>query len=836
MKKLLRSLAAGLALLVSSCIVPSAFASYWNANPSEESQRNASAEFAMHDVMMPYFAPTTLFAFWQHRIANKKTGGEICYFYAGMPNDNHGIPESYLMMRYLWSFWHQPGKPLWCFPGSNGGFSVGEGASSTFGGPWPVQPKKWYRHAMRFWEPSDPKRAEACTYVAWWMNDLDETKKWHLLAVLEIPKPHACFKGPGTAGFIEQFGGADVFHAESFRNMYSRCDGAWRSCNEFTSGGVAFSKFTLSDNDSVMNYEFSHAKKLEGGIPFNPQKHFTTTKIKQPAAPIYGKPLLKKLGATRFGTNMVVNWEVEDQSTPQLFSKVELLGPTGTTIETYNSGIPSTYELYLDGDKVALAESVRVTMHDIFDQEVKSGTETIGVIPAVKATPAFTAKPSSYENGFKIEYYEKKDGLAGPPKPEQFFANWDKMPDMNEAALTRVAFQRELNLDLMPRTYGTVTVLKSHLQIPVKGLYRFHLVGNSGAELKIADHVAVKQMHYGSFTPASGIIALEKGFYPVEIKTYRDVSWHDKIEVQYEGPGISKTMIPESNWVHPLSELPGGKLEIIAKTGEGRDTNQVTFDLGTFTGDLKLLNKITITGATGETWVNVDMSKPLKKVTCFMPEDKHKLFARLFYKDGTVVNLEPITLDVKNPPVEGGWVLEKGPWNAARAVGAVLSKDRIELMCDGRGVSKKVKGDFVYEMRIKEFVNDIGEQYKTADSGLFFKVNEGFEWNYSSYYKGRFVTPKRNDGGLMQGNWTRSVHHVSIPCHFRFTRKGNHFKCEMKADYEKEYRLIFEEDAVLPEEVTIGPGIFQPIGRNTYAFFRVVFDEIKITQPADKKR
>ena len=142
------------------------------------------------------------------------------------------------------------------------------------------------------------------------------------------------------------------------------------------------------------------------------------------------------------------------------------------------------------------------------------------------------------------------DGL----KYAYYIGTWNNLPDFN--TLTPVKTGTLTNMSLSVANASTYYAIKyeGNIVIPADGQYTFYTKSDDGSKLYIggfdAAHLVVNNDFLQSPTERSGNITLTKGVYPIFI-TFFQREGGAYLDVSYQGPGISKRLIPDSAFYTP---------------------------------------------------------------------------------------------------------------------------------------------------------------------------------------------------------------------------------------------------------------------------------------------
>jgi hypothetical protein len=165
---------------------------------------------------------------------------------------------------------------------------------------------------------------------------------------------------------------------------------------------------------------------------------------------------------------------------------------------------------------------------DNMSVNVNSSTPT----PAPTATPSLKSpdNPGYTVNGLKYSYYE---------------GYWNNIPDFNRISAVETGFVD--NFDLGPRKRDDYFgfVYTGYININTEGSYTFYTSSDDGSRLYIGDKLVVDNDGKHDKTEKSGTIRLAAGKHHIRVEYFDDTSSH-ALEVRYSGPGITKSLIPDS--------------------------------------------------------------------------------------------------------------------------------------------------------------------------------------------------------------------------------------------------------------------------------------------------
>ena len=164
----------------------------------------------------------------------------------------------------------------------------------------------------------------------------------------------------------------------------------------------------------------------------------------------------------------------------------------------------------------------------------QQGAFDIGACELVgEATPEPTPSPTpvgSEGNGLHYTYYE---------------GSWNVLPDF--ANMTAQKTGTADNFTLSPRTQDEQFgfVYDGFIEITTAGTYTFHTQSDDGSKLYINGQEVVDNDGLHGAQERSGSITLDQGRHAIQVQFF-EKSGGEVLTVSYAGPGIEKTIIPES--------------------------------------------------------------------------------------------------------------------------------------------------------------------------------------------------------------------------------------------------------------------------------------------------
>jgi len=148
-------------------------------------------------------------------------------------------------------------------------------------------------------------------------------------------------------------------------------------------------------------------------------------------------------------------------------------------------------------------------------------------IPPLKRYPE---NPDSTEQGLIFEYFE---------------GTWTALPDFD--LITSLDKDVVDNFDISVAAASDDFGLKfnGYIDVPADGNYTFYTESNDGSELYIGNTLVVSNDGIHAMTEQSGSIELQTGKHEITVNFFEGTG-SEGLNVSYEGPGISKTAIPNN--------------------------------------------------------------------------------------------------------------------------------------------------------------------------------------------------------------------------------------------------------------------------------------------------
>ncbi|AHM62947.1 hypothetical protein D770_23510 [Flammeovirgaceae bacterium 311] len=162
------------------------------------------------------------------------------------------------------------------------------------------------------------------------------------------------------------------------------------------------------------------------------------------------------------------------------------------------------------------------------------------VVVIVKPQP--TSNDPVTSNGLSYKYYATTSGNP-----------WKVLPDFSR--LTPVKTGTVTNFSLAPRTQSNyyAFMFDGKILIETAGTYTFYANSDDGSQLFINGSMVVNNDGAHAAIEKSGSVYLEAGLHDIKVTYFEHIS-SETLTVRYDGPGISKRLIPDNKLYTGSSE------------------------------------------------------------------------------------------------------------------------------------------------------------------------------------------------------------------------------------------------------------------------------------------
>lgn len=768
------------------------------------------SDMVMIDILYPYWAESTYFACWNMNMYPK--GG---YFYAGVagtiPNDNE--KETYRPST-VWSFWPADAyegrqvRNTYMNPEVYAQQYIGEGASGNAGGKnvsW-ILPKQWYTMCIKTWGANEEKKE---SFVGWWMKD-KANNRWHLLATFKVPYAATGFTGNG--GFLEDFGNAGRKQREIWHGAgYMRHDGVWEKCDTVEidiakETGMSYQGWNvqLQDHDSYL--VMSHTGNKEFGRNLEPgQKHSFT--IKQPEQPTLD-PIKVEGRAMQQGNQLIVNWELDDHSSPQLGYQIEIYDNSecsGASLAGASEQLPQVRTKALSIAK-AVPCWVKLTITDIFDQKKIVTMQAGSSRDLIKAVAA-----RSLDKGLEYAYTETSNECKSLSEVDFSKA---KQTGISRGLDTALRGQREDHFAFQYNGY---------LNVPESGAYTLVLKSCDGSRLKLGDHVVIDNDGVHSASDRRVGVFLQKGFIPFEMSYFRKDggAQYTALWLGWEYAGKPLEEISERNLVRPRKPgIPSAKLTVGVSPGGGIQLKAET--------NAKNIKKIEYYNGIRNM---ASVEKPPYTASFTPYEGSNSVWARVYYSEHNTIDTQPVAIPGKSTLAKDWDYCRRSEPGLSFAHGYNARDNSFSFIGEGEFlINKPVKGDFEMVAKIKNISPDNIDVCPDDWVGLMVCA----EKNLTNYDReiaifqtvGRGLKCSADFSDL--GTGRMALFNLESPRQWlKITRHGNRFVCYSSPDGKQWTRCL---ERIIPTQDEVFAGVtFRTIPGKGRGIFSAAIEDVKIT-------
>lgn len=221
-----------------------------------------------------------------------------------------------------------------------------------------------------------------------------------------------------------------------------------------------------------------------------------------------------------------------------------------------NLAVTSTSQTSVGLSWSAATDNVGVTGYDVFVR-VSGQANYIKAHTTTATTQVVSGLTSSTLYNFIVKAKDQAGNISSASNQvnaptvltglnyAHYHGTWSVLPDFN--ALTPVTTGTVTNFSLTPRTQNDNFgfVFTGFLQIPTTGTYTLFTSSDDGSKLWLNNVLVVNNDGLHGSQERSGTIALSAGFYPIRVE-YFERTGGESLTVRWQGPGISKQVIPNS--------------------------------------------------------------------------------------------------------------------------------------------------------------------------------------------------------------------------------------------------------------------------------------------------
>ncbi|MEM9833190.1 MAG: PA14 domain-containing protein [Bacteroidota bacterium] len=191
---------------------------------------------------------------------------------------------------------------------------------------------------------------------------------------------------------------------------------------------------------------------------------------------------------------------------------------------------PDTHNYRLKGSSPAVDAGVNVSWlnHD-WEGNIRPQNNLRDVGADERASP--TPAPPTATTIPRLSYYYYQ-GL------------WKSLPDFSQLSVRQEGTINNFSLEKRQRNDEFGFVFEGYIRISETGDYRFYTTSDDGSQLFIDETKVVENNGLHAKRERSGTISLTAGWHPIRV-LYFERFGGNTLEVSYQGPGVSKQLIPD---------------------------------------------------------------------------------------------------------------------------------------------------------------------------------------------------------------------------------------------------------------------------------------------------
>ena len=658
------------------------------------------ADIFMIDVLYPHWAESSYYACWN--IDLYPNGG---YFYGGIAAS---MPENETEETYcpnsVWTFWEhaayekRQARNVYVHPSVYASQYGGEGSSGAAHGEsldW-VKPKRWYTMTLRTWGADSVKNE---SFVGWWMKD-KTNNEWIHYGTFRVP--YAATGISSNSGFLEDFGHGGRGQRELWRGAgFSRKEGRWFPSDTIAinvpKDNVRGDYWMINQKEGGKVLSMTHTNNSKYPRNLEPGKlHYL--KIEQEQVPTLDK-LIFESSARLVGDQLIVDWELDKHSSPQLGYCVEVFDNAkflGEPIAVTKREIPQvrTSVISLPKDKNYY---VRLTLHDIFDQNKSILISTITKGELIEAVDNVT----NFGEGLLYNFYEKS-------------ADWKSLNELESIKPIRSGISTGFDITVRGERSDKFGIeFDGFLNVPETAAYTFVFKSCDGGQLSLGNKVVIDNDGLHSGTDRRVSIFLERGKIPMKVAYFKNKASKSSMLLHLEWESAKFALQPIANsdlFYEEVGETPVASVKILDK--EGGKYLQTSLSRSK-------INSVVYYNGTKELGMVEKAPFELK----ILPFGGENLFwCRVTYDNNRTIDTEKLPLSATNTYAEN-WVYNNlGEKNLSHRM--TYNDGQFNLSGEGEyHIYRTVRGDFELTGRVVDVIRD--EQMGKHWIGLMAKQRLG---------------------------------------------------------------------------------------------------------------
>lgn len=126
-----------------------------------------------------------------------------------------------------------------------------------------------------------------------------------------------------------------------------------------------------------------------------------------------------------------------------------------------------------------------------------------------------------------------------------YYYNGDSLPDFDDLTTLKFGYINSFNINNATRSSKYAMKFNGYIKVEEQGAYNFYTTSDDGSQLFIGDQLVVDNDGLHGAEQQSGIIGLQPGYHEITVD-YFEKKGQNSLEVQYDGPNITKKIIPDA--------------------------------------------------------------------------------------------------------------------------------------------------------------------------------------------------------------------------------------------------------------------------------------------------
>jgi hypothetical protein len=127
---------------------------------------------------------------------------------------------------------------------------------------------------------------------------------------------------------------------------------------------------------------------------------------------------------------------------------------------------------------------------------------------------------------------------------EYYEGNWSRLPDFDALTPVKTGFTNHFDIGVRDRNDAFAIRFHGAIMLPTNNVFTYYTSSDDGSRLYIDDHLIVDNDGLHGALERLGFMNMTTGLHDIVV-TYFDGADSDSLVVSWEGPGISKAVIPD---------------------------------------------------------------------------------------------------------------------------------------------------------------------------------------------------------------------------------------------------------------------------------------------------